>query len=94
MKLDAVFFNIIPRVNRNAVRSGLQLAFASGSCQYAASRQNISSAVLSEKHDTKHRKAESDVASAVTQTLFSHSPVVFQCLHQTLSSFLCHDAPC
>lgn len=35
MKLDAVFFNLIPGVNRDVARLDLQLAFASEACQYA-----------------------------------------------------------
>lgn len=56
MKLDAVFFNLIPRVNRNAARLDLQLAFASEACQYAASHQNIPSTLHSKKHNTNHRE--------------------------------------
>lgn len=41
MKLDAVFFNLIPRVNRDVARLDLQLAFVSEACQYAVSYQNI-----------------------------------------------------
>lgn len=37
MKLDAVFFNLIPRVNRDAARLDLQLAFSSVACQYVES---------------------------------------------------------
>lgn len=57
MKLDAVFFNLIPRVNRHVARLDLQLAFVSAACQYAESHQNIPSALHSKTHNTNHREA-------------------------------------
>ena len=72
MKLDAVFFNLIPGVNRNAARLDLQLAFASEACQYGASHKNIPSALHSEKHNTNHREAEREreaFSSAVLHSL-------------------------
>lgn len=61
MKLDAVFFNLIPRVNRDVARLDVQLAFTSEACQYAESPQNITSALHSKTHNTNHRNAERDV---------------------------------
>lgn len=72
MKLDAVFFNLIPGVNRNAARLDLQLAFASEACQYAASHKNIPSALHSKKHSTNRREREAEretFSSAVPHSL-------------------------
>lgn len=70
MKLDAVFFNLIPRVNRDVARLDLQLAFASEACQYAEGHQNIPSALHSKTHNTNHRQAGRDV---FPQLLYSTS---------------------
>lgn len=52
MKLDAVFFNLIPVVNRDVARLDLQLVSVSEACQYAESRHDIPSAVHSDAQQT------------------------------------------
>ena len=69
MKLDAVFFNLIPRVNRHVARLDLQLAFVSAACQYAESHQNIPSALHSKTHKTNHRGGERRFAAVPRSVL-------------------------